>query len=400
MTVTDRIRNWFSRRKRRKTLAELRTLRHAEDDRLAPEQRRDFDALLETLATSPAPDREAVAAARGALRKLDLGIRHPAVREFLDLILVVGAVAGGIRGLFLQPFRIPTGSMQPTLYGIHYQYRGDGIADKLPAPLQALCFGRRRAELKLAGGGALDADSFRVADNFFATDTSFVVGDRRYTLPGEPGKVLEYTELDPDRVYYPGDRLADGFVAMGDHLFVERLSLYLRPPRRGDVTVFTTADLTVREHRLSDLSGYYYIKRLAGLPGDTLKIADNRLYIRPKGEALFRPADELNPRFKKVFSRRGGYQGYWHEERAEYLREGEEYQVPEGHYFMLGDNSRFSLDSRFFGAVPRRNLVGRALWVFWPFSRRWGIADATAPLDIPTDNEGFNRGSYRVMYRQ
>jgi len=400
MTITEKIKNWFSRRKRRKVLAELRTLRHAEDDLLDPERRRNFDALLETLASSPAPDREAVAAARGALRKLDLGIRHPAVREFLDLVLVVGAVAGGIRGLFLQPFRIPTGSMQPTLYGIHYQYRGDSAADRLPSALQSLCFGRRRAELKLVSGGVLDPDSFRVADNFFTTDTSFVIGDRRCELPGEPNKVLEYAELDPDRLYRAGETLADGFVALGDHLFVERLSLYLRPPRRGDVTVFNTEELMVQGHKLSDLSGYYYIKRLAGLPGDTLKIEKNRLCIRPKGELLFRPADELDPRFKKIFSQLGGYQGYWNEDRAEFLREGEEYTVPDGHYFMLGDNSRFSLDSRFFGGVPRRNLVGRAMWVFWPFSRRWGVADSAEPLDIPTARDGFNRGSYRVMYRQ
>ena len=199
-------------------------------------------------------------------------------------------------------------------------------------------------------------------------------------------------------MYREGETVFDGWLSSGDHLFVDRLSIHFKPLKRGEVFVFNTEGLY--SSLGTPLTGYYYIKRLAGLPGDTLKIADNRLYIRPKGEALFRPADELDPRFKKVFSRRGGYQGYWHEERAEYLREGEEYQVPEGHYFMLGDNSRFSLDSRFFGAVPRRNLVGRALWVFWPFSRRWGIADATAPLDIPTDNEGFNRGSYRVMYRQ
>jgi signal peptidase I len=48
--------------------------------------------------------------------------------------------------------------------------------------------------------------------------------------------------------------------------------------------------------------------------------------------------------------------------------------------------------------VPRRNLVGRAFLVFWPFSRRWGIADLPGPLDAPTG--AYNQGSYRVMYRQ
>ena len=393
---------WFhdlsGRRGRRKLLAELRTLRHAEDDRLDDARRREFDALLDELEKSPAPHREAVAAARARFGKLDLGIRHRALREFLDLLLVVGAVAAGIRGLFLQPFRIPTGSMQPTLYGIHYQYKSGTWRDKLPAQLQFAFFGRRRAAARIAESGLLDLDSIRRAGGLFASDTSFRIGSHDYTLPGEPGKVAEYAELDPERLYPKGFTLADGFLAIGDHLFVERLSLYLRPPRRGDVTVFNTEGLEVQGRKLSELSGYYYIKRLVGLPGDTLVIKDNRLFIRPKGESEFKPADELDPRFKKIFSGKGGYQGYWNDPRAPLLGEGESYTVPEDHYFMLGDNSRFSLDGRFFGSVPRRNLVGRAFLVFWPFSRRWGLADNRPPRDIPTDKEGANRGSYRVMY--
>lgn len=389
---------YFRHRKRRKVLAELRTLRHAEDDLLDDRKKREFDALIRELAESPAPDREAVAAARRALARIDLGMKHPALREFLDLVLVVGAVAFGIRGLFLQPFRIPTGSMQPTLYGIHYQYRSSALADKLPDALQGLFFARRRAAATIRADGSFDPESLRERDGVFSTDTSFRIGGEEYVLPGSATKVLEYTDLGPDTAYRRGDQLADGFVALGDHLFVERLGLYLRPPRRGDVTVFNTENLTVRGRRLSDLSGYYYIKRLAGLPGDTLRITGNRLYIRPRGETEFRPADELDPRFSKVFSGRGGYQGYWNGMGEEFPPPGGEYTVPEDHYFMLGDNSRFSLDSRFFGPVPRRNLVGRAFWVFWPLSRRWGLADSPPPLDLPTGEP--NRGSYPVMYRQ
>ena len=398
MSLLKRFKNFSDGRRRRKLLADLRTLRHAEDDLLDDAKKREFDALLSELADSPAPPREAVAAARGRFGKLDLGIRHPALREFLDLLLVVGAVAAGIRGLFLQPFRIPTGSMQPTLYGIHYQYKKGTWRDKLPAPLEFALFGRRRAAARVGESGFVDPDSVRPVGGVFSSDTSFRIGSRQYTLPGEPGKVIEYAELDPERLYKMGDPLADGFLAIGDHLFVERLSLYIRPPRRGDVTVFNTEGLEVQGRKLSDLSGYYYIKRLVGLPGDTLVIKNGRLFIRPKGESAFKPADELDPRFEKIFSGKGGYQGYRNDPRAPFLGEGEEYTVPDDHYFMLGDNTRFSLDGRFFGSVPRRNLVGRAFLVFWPFSRRWGLADTRPPRDVPTDKEGFNRGSYRVMY--
>jgi signal peptidase I len=65
---------------------------------------------------------------------------------------------------------------------------------------------------------------------------------------------------------------------------------------------------------------------------------------------------------------------------------------------MMGDNSQFSLDSRFFGSVPRRNLIGRAWLVFWPFSRRWGWVDRQGPVDVPTGQpEG---ATFPSMYLQ
>ena len=406
MTFTEKISNFFAGRRRRKLLSEYKSLRHAEDDRLDEARKREFDAVIDELAHSELPHREAMAAARADFARIDLGIRHPGVRELLDLLLVVGAVAAGIRGLFLQPFRIPTGSMQPTLYGIHYQYKDGTWRDKLPAPLQFVLFGRRRAELTVAEDGYLDPTSFSMADGIFNTDTTFRIGDKFYTLPGSPQKVAEYAELvvkapegdyvpDVEKLHKRGDRLADGFVTMGDHLFVERCSLYLKPPKRGDVMVFNTENLDIGEG-----GGYYYIKRVAGLPGDTLKIEGGVLYIRPKGESRFRRADELDPRFKKIFSGKGGYQGYTNDPRARYLCDGKAWTVPKRHYFMLGDNTNFSKDSRYFGPVPRRNLVGRAFLVFWPISRRWGAADSKAPLGEPTDDRGRNANSYRVMYLQ
>ena len=416
MTSGNRIKNYFAARKRRKLLVEYKSLRHAEDDLLSEEQKREFDAVIDDLAHSELPHREAMAAARAGFSRIDLGIRHPAIRELLDLVLVVGAVAAGIRGLFLQPFRIPTGSMQPTLYGIHYQYKDGTWRDKLPAALQFAICGRRRAELTVRSDGRFDPQSIAVSDGAFKTDTSFRIGDETYTLPGDARKVLEYAELvqcdengehvpNTEKLHKRGDVLADGFVTIGDHLFVERCSLYLNPPKRGDVMVFNTENLKIEADGqsipLSKLSGYYYIKRIVGLPGDTLKIKDGFLYVRPKGEKAFRRADELDARFKKLFSGKGGYQGYANDARAAHLCDGDaEFKVPERHYFMLGDNTNFSMDSRYFGAVPRRNLVGRALFVFWPVSRRWGIADSKVPIDEPTHDRGRNFGSYRVMYLQ
>jgi signal peptidase I len=77
---------------------------------------------------------------------------------------------------------------------------------------------------------------------------------------------------------------------------------------------------------------------------------------------------------------------------------GVEYTVPEDHYLMLGDNSRFSMDSRYFGPVPRRNLIGRAWLVFYPFSRRVGVVDRNEPLDMPTGKPGT--ATFPVMSKQ
>ena len=163
--------------------------------------------------------------------------------------------------------------------------------------------------------------------------------------------------------------------------------------------VFTTENLFDSDGTpLEASSGHYYIKRLAALPGDTVKLADNQLYIRPAGEKEFKKAQELSPRFEKVYSGKGGYQGHLSDMGIEQITSGSEITIPAGHYFMLGDNSRFSKDSRFFGFVPRRNLVGRVFITFWPFSRRWGLADNKPPLDVPTGEHRY--GTFPVMYKQ
>ena len=136
----------------------------------------------------------------------------------------------------------------------------------------------------------------------------FMIGSRRYTLPGTRSQTVSYAKLEVGRRYEPGEVLADGFMTLGDHLFVERLSMYLAPPHRGDVIVFNTEGLEYEGRKLMERSGYYYIKRLAALPGDTVKLADNQLWVRPAGAAEFRKIQELAPAFAKVYSG-SGYQG-------------------------------------------------------------------------------------------
>ena len=111
---------YLKNRKRKKFFSELSTLRKSGDDLLSAGQKAEFDAVLHDLLNDKDPQ-SAIENAEKRMGKIRLPWNHSALRNLLDLLLVVGAVAFGIRGLYFQPFRIPTSSMQPTLYGIHFQ---------------------------------------------------------------------------------------------------------------------------------------------------------------------------------------------------------------------------------------------------------------------------------------
>lgn len=299
------------------------------------------------------------------------------MKGFLDVLLVACMVAGGIRALYLQPFKIPTGSMQPTLFGIHYIDREKARAFQGPVtrffqPLQS-----SRACLKIKESGTFQKESMQRETKFpFREYTSFSIGGIRYDLPGDFfSNIWRYIEKTGNE-FQKGEVVCDGYLSSGDHVFVERLSIHFREFQRGDVIVFNTVGL---KSPTQMLAGYYYIKRLAGLPGDTLKIIDNILLIRPAGEDKFVPVYEIAPKFRKLYTFKGGYLGHWADG---ILANGQEITVPENHFFALGDNTYNSLDGRNWGFIPRKNMIGLAVNIFWPVSRRWGLVDTLDPLDV------------------
>ena len=115
-----------------------------------------------------------------------------------------------------------------------------------------------------------------------------------------------------------------------------------------------------------------------------MKIEDNILLIKPKGKDKFIPAYEISEKFRKIYSFKGGYLGHWADG---ILAGGTEITVPENHFFALGDNTYNSLDGRNWGFIPRKNMIGLAVNIFWPVSRRWGLVDTLPPLN--TDPAGF-----------
>ena len=398
---------FFDKRKQRKFVAELKSRRHAEDDLLSPALRSRFDEVIAKLEQAKGNDiAAAIKTAESEYKALPLPRRNWQY-VVLDLIFVVGAIAFALRGLYFQPFRIPTGSMQPTLYGIHYQTREDNANpgfNALPGVLHNIVYGTTPAVAKVKSPGSFTGFT-RFEPGMLFDRMRFNIGNNEYSLPGNDRQIYDYAGLKRGE-FDAGDILGGGDMTIGDHLFVERFSIYLKEPSRGDVIVFNTENLTFNGKSLSEEGGYYYIKRVAALPGDTVKIADNQLWVRPRGQSEFRRIQDIEPRFKKIYSHRGGYHGHLScsemDSRAQAgmkdFSRGKEFTIPGDEYLMLGDNSRFSMDSRYFGPVPRRNLVGRAWIVFYPFSRRMGTVDRKVPLDEPTGKPG--QATFPVMSKQ
>ncbi|HJO96044.1 MAG TPA: signal peptidase I [Victivallales bacterium] len=306
------------------------------------------------------------------------------ILEYAEIIVVALTVAFGIRALYVQPFKIPTSSMQPTLFGIHYIEK-KAIPD-LPQPLEFALFSTQRAKAVTEKGGPFEGFFPPYSKFLFFPWSAFDIGGVRYDLPGKPQKVAEYSFLKYKSMptYFPANTtIANGWLSDGDHLFVNRLIYHFVEPARGDIVVFTTNGLyeDATGQPLTKV-GFYYVKRLVGMPGDYMKIVNNMLYIKPKGKNSYKPVTDFNVEaFNRIYSHKGGYQGYTSVGR---LAKGKVVHVPPNSYFMMGDNSYWSADSRYWGFVPRQNIVGKALFVFWPFSRRWGMADVQPPVNYPT----------------
>ena len=394
------LREYQLRKALKKQLGVLKNFLHTDDDILEASARQELAGVIadgEKLLQSPSAEssREWKKSASAVLKKYN---PHSSMREILDILAVALMVAFGIRALFFQPFKIPTSSMQPTLYGIHFintekAHKLKGVSPlfgKLGKVGNYALFSSRKALLEVPGTVQMGNELYPAKEWMIFDSTILPLSDGTTAiLPGVPSKVADYAELYPGK--YLSGKAVNGYLSDGDHLFVNRLSLHFREPKRGDVMVFATENIVGPNGEKPSDSGDYYIKRLVGLPGDTLKIVDDVLYIKPDKAEKFVPVYELAENMKKLYSGKGGYQGHSNSipGYSNFLRHSsEEYTVPQDHYFMLGDNTRFSADSRVWGPVPRRNLIGRPAIIFWPFSRRWGTVDRLEPLDIPTGQSG------------
>jgi signal peptidase I len=131
----------------------------------------------------------------------------------------------------------------------------------------------------------------------------------------------------------------------GDRILVSKFIYRFRQPQRGDVVVFRYPEDPKRP----------FIKRLVGVGGDAVELRDGKIFVN--GKPLLD---------NDIFTSNRYYN------QGPYGQEGHEIRVPEGAYFVLGDNSLSSHDSRFWGYVPKKLVIGQAMCIFWPLTR-WRI---------------------------
>jgi signal peptidase I len=167
-----------------------------------------------------------------------------------------------------------------------------------------------------------------------------------------PSESMENTLLVGD--YLLVNKLCYGGNGLGDHLMpYQKIS-------RGDIIVF---------HYPVDPS-QHFVKRVIGVPGDHLRMISKRVWINGKllEEPYVRFIEPPNDAFRDNFPRTdipaARLVGSWWLEMRKLVEDGQ-LIIPEGHYFVMGDNRDDSEDSRYWGFVPRENIIGRPLVIYW-----------------------------------
>jgi signal peptidase I len=319
---------------------------------------------------------------------------HAVWRENVEVLLVALAVAMGIRTFFLQPFKIPTGSMQPTLYGVTST---NVITDKsfeIPAGwarVEDWLHGISYVHVVAQADGAISEISPMRRFLIFNIKQSFWIGGVEHTMwfPPDYGEqdLVRRAGLLPGTYYHKGDDVVKLQVNAGDHLFVDRLTYNFRKPTRGEIIVFETAGIPKEKRDLFNIPGdEFYIKRLVVLPNERVKIGNDR-HLVINGQRL----DASSPHFESVYGfdpktppRESEFSGHINGQTAQtynlypgiaplFPNAATTFTNAADSYMAMGDNTCNSLDSRSWGSLSSRYVIGKSFFVYWPLTKRFGI---------------------------
>ncbi|MGC4071122.1 MAG: signal peptidase I [Nibricoccus sp.] len=349
------------------------------------------------------------------------------MQEYVEFFVVAAIVILGLRAYFVQPFKIPTNSMWPTYYGM----TGEVFPSEKDEPgalgrvARLVAFGatRRSVDAPVDGdvwipvggnpGGYVSASqvkgrtwlvlpttvqeiTLRVGDQFVSfqvplefrfdrvAQDAFFPGDldlgaqitaRIAQHQAELGEVPagvnnQHTQgrwINTGKRVKKGERVLSFDVMTGDQLFVDRISYHFVRPQVGSGFVFRTDNIhspDMRDRSTGRQVESYYIKRLVGVPGDKLEV---------RNSTLFRNGAPItgSSAFDKNANKEGLYRGY---PNLRALDKGRSVDVSQEGYYAMGDNSYDSADSRYWGEVPYKDVVGRPLFIYYPFTKRWGPA--------------------------
>lgn len=324
--------------------------------------------------------------------------------ENVEVMFVAIVIALGLRAYYLQPFRIPTGSMMPTLNGINGTPLPEAEWPALPTRLAEWAHrGRtyvrivndRDRHILFANNGAAAVVDYQWMHFFSRSQLQFVDSKPlKLPAPRNPmmeiglGKALQEAYAN-DGILKQGTVIAEGYIDTGDLVLVDKVSYHFRKPKRGEVFVFDTIDIRGIQQASGDqAAGSHYIKRLCGVPGDSLSVAAPN--ILNHGQILLEPGIQRVAQAQGLYAasplrKQGGYDLAvpgpqcpvpYLSQPGQTLDLADKARPGFREYAAFGDNTGNSLDSRYWGKVKEFNLVGPALFSLWPFSSgHWGLID-------------------------
>ena len=342
------------------------------------------------------------------------------IAENIEVIFVSLVVALGIRSYYVQPFKIPTGSMQPTLNGVickakekqdwpnpivrvvEFGLRGRNyVHKKAPKDLivprefvQAYRRGLIPGQFITQNPGFWTrlATFHTVSAIHFKNGTLFAHGVPANDLLANPEITLANVifkhgvPMSNGDIRIPqGTVLYSGHADSGDLILADKVSYHFRKPKRGETFIFDTRGIDTKggsgqAKKLSDQKdAQHYIKRCVGVPGDTLQIDTPNLLVNGH------PAEEKY--IQRVSEAKGYYEGtpgyiVATKNNTAPLRSPDQKLVLSdskrspwrAEYAAMGDNTQNSLDSRYWGALEEYNVVAPALFTLWPITTgHWGF---------------------------
>jgi signal peptidase I len=268
---------------------------------------------------------------------------------FLALLVLIEIGEDVVVFNFFQFSSTFSGAMQPTINGVQVEPWSNGEDRARPSFADLVLRGEKHHEIHARNSGTLSGSTRK--------RNEYRVGWEYFELPH-----FARPFVSTGSTVREGDLLWAGVSRAGDHLLLDKVTYRISKPKRGDIVVFRTDSLRHRQIRPGD----FYVKRIAGLPGERVGIQPPDLLIN--GEPVRHP-----PIFRVIASAQDGYRGFVTADpqaRDAYLSSTNDVvDLGKGEYFVLGDNTHHSMDSRYHGPIKRSAIVGKVTRVYWPFDR-------------------------------